>query len=266
MISLDVLTVMPEPVRTVLNSSILRRAQVAGKVELSATDLRDYARDKHRSVDDTPFGGKQGMLFLPEVLEAAMLDQVGKVAGARDHLKVIYTSPRGVRLDQGVLEALLDWIGAGAGKEAPPRRLAVVCGRYEGVDERFVDRWVDLEISLGDFVLTGGEIPALALVDGLVRLLPGVLGDDRSAREDSFSNGLLEHPQYTKPRVFEGMEVPAALLSGHHGRMEEWKLRQSILLTAAFRPDLVRNHTGQGFPLWARELLDYLKHRLELRA
>lgn len=275
MISLDVLTVMPEPVRAVLNSSILRRAQVAGHVELSATDLRDYTRDKHRSIDDTPFGGKQGMLFMPEILDAALQDALAKAGGDRRQLKVVYTSPRGVRLDQRVLEALTGWLVSGDGhmppaEESAPtsadnRRLVVICGRYEGIDERIVQRWVDLEVSLGDFILTGGEIPALALVDGLVRLLPGVLGDDRSAREDSFSNGLLEHPQYTKPRVFEGFEVPAELLSGHHGKMEEWKLRQSILLTSAFRPDLIRVHSGHNLPQWARDLLDHLKRRLDLR-
>jgi tRNA (guanine37-N1)-methyltransferase len=263
MISLDVLTLLPEPVRAVLNSSILKRAQALGKVELSATDLRSFAGDKYRSVDDTPFGGQQGMLFLPEVVEAAMKDQLSRVGGERDSLMIVYTSPRGVRLDQGVLEALAYWLGSGRER---PRRLAVLCGRFEGVDERIVDRWVDLEVSLGDFILTGGEIPALALADGLVRLLPGVLGDDRSALEDSFSNGLLEHPQYTKPRVFEGLEVPAALLTGHHAQMQEWKLRQSLLLTSAFRPDLLRAHNGVGLPQWARDLLEHLKHRLDLRA
>jgi len=239
---------------------MLRKAQMNGVVELKATDLRDYSDDKYRSVDDTPFGGRQGMLFTAPVLERAMLSQLDAVGGDRSRLKILSTSPRGVRLEQPVLQALADWIGEDAG-----RRLCIVCGRYEGVDERFNERWVDLELSLGDFVLTGGELPALVLVDGLVRLLPGVLGDERSAREDSFSNGLLEYPQFTKPRDFEGRGVPSELVSGNHRQSDEWKLRQSLLLTAAFRPDLIRAHSGSGLPAWARELLERLRDRLDLR-
>jgi len=256
---IDVLTLFPDVVRTVLDASILRRAQVQGQLELAATDLRSFSTTNYRSIDDTPFGGAQGMLFTAPVLEAALQEQLKK-AGDRKKLKVLYTSPRGIRLEQPVFQALAEWLVADSGN-----RMTVVCGRYEGVDERFVERWVDLEFSLGDFILTGGEIPSLALVDGIVRLLPGVLGNEKSAREDSFSNGLLEYPQYTKPRDFEGRPVPAELLSGNHAEIERWKIRQSLLTTFAFRPDLIRAHQGGGLPDWARDLLEELKRRLDLR-
>jgi tRNA (guanine37-N1)-methyltransferase len=257
--AIDILTLFPDVVRTVLDASILRRAQVQGHMDLLATDLRSFTVDKYRSVDDSPFGGKQGMLFTAPILERALEAQLAQ-AGERSKLKVLYTSPRGIRLEQPVLDALAGWLGSGEG-----HRLAVVCGRYEGVDERFVERWVDLEYSVGDFILTGGEIPALTLVDGIVRLMPGVLGHEQSAREDSFSNGLLEYPQYTKPREFMGRSVPAELLSGNHADIERWHLRQSLLMTFAFRPDLIKAHHGQGLPEWARELLEMLKTRLDLR-
>jgi tRNA (guanine37-N1)-methyltransferase len=258
--AIDVLSIFPQTVRAVLDSSILRRAQLSGRVTLESSDLRNFTEDKYRSVDDTPFGGRQGMLFTAPILERAMNAQLEAVGGERQKLKVIYPSPRGIRVEQPVLEAMAEWMG-----QTPGSRLCCVCGRYEGVDERFIDKWVDLELSLGDFVLTGGELVALSIVDGIVRLMPGVLGDARSPRDESFSNGLLEYPQYTKPREFGGLDVPEALLGGDHKEIEEWKLRQSLLLTQAFRPDLIRNHSGAGLPLWARELLEKLKARLDLR-
>ena len=259
--TIDIVSLFPDTVKSVLDSSILRRAQLKGAVNLESTDLRHYAEDKYRSVDDTPFGGQQGMLFTAPVLEKAALDQVARVGGDRSKLKVLYPSPRGIRMGQSVFQAFADWLA-----EVPDGRIALFCGRYEGVDERFVDRWVDLEFSVGDFVLTGGEIPSLMFTDALVRLLPGVLGDDRSAREESFTNGLLEHPQYTKPREFMGLEVPEELLNGNHAAAAQWKLRESLLLTAAFRPDLLRAHRGQGFPYWAQKLLEELQSRLDLRS
>lgn len=262
MSALNILTIFPQLVDSILNSSILRRAQLQGRVELKATDLRGFATDKHRSVDDSPFGGEQGMLFKFPVLDAACAAELQAVGGQRERLKVIYPHPRGYRLDQKLLESLADFTTAD-----PENRVLIVSGRYEGVDERFVERWVDLEVSLGDFILTGAEIPALALVDGIVRLLPGVLGDERSSREESFSAGLLEHPQYTKPReVSSGQSVPEELLSGNHKKMAEWKLRQSLLYTFAFRPDMIESHSGEGLPGWATELLKKLKERLVLRA
>lgn len=259
--SMDVLSLFPETVRAVLDSSILRRAQLKGAVHLENTDLRLFGESRYRAVDDTPFGGGQGMVLTAPVLERAMQDQLARVGGERERLKVLYPSPRGIRMSQSVFEAFAAWMAAQEGA-----RVVLVCGRYEGVDERFIERWVDLEFSLGDFVLTGGELPALAFVDAVVRLLPGVLGDERSAREDSFSNGLLEHPLYTKPREFQGQEVPEVLTGGDHRAAANWKLRESLLLTAAFRPDLIRAHHGQGFPQWAQDLLERLQRRLDLKA
>ncbi|MBS1982562.1 MAG: tRNA (guanosine(37)-N1)-methyltransferase TrmD [Bdellovibrionales bacterium] len=259
--TIDLVSLFPDAVRSVLDSSILRRAQVQGKLALESTDLRSFSDDKYRSVDDTPFGGQQGMLFTAPVLHRAAEAQLAQVGGDREKLKILYPSPRGLRLGQPVFEVFAEWLA-----ETPDARLAVFCGRYEGVDERFVERWVDMEFSLGDFVLTGGELPGLVFTDGVVRLMPGVLGDDRSAREESFSAGLLEHPQYTKPRDFMGQLVPEDLLTGHHAKMNDWKIQRALMLTATFRPDLIRDHHGAGLPLWAKDLLQELKRRLDLRA
>ena len=259
--TLDVLSLFPTPVRAVLDSSILRRAQAAELVTLENTDLRSFSPDKYKSVDDTPFGGSQGMLFSAPVLELALQDQLNRVDGRRERLKIVYPSPRGVRLEQPALEQMAEWL-----LSEPDSRLCVLCGRYEGIDERVVNRWVDLEVSLGDFILTGGELPALSIVDGIVRLLPGVLGNSKSAKDESFSNGLLEYAQYTKPREFLGQGVPEELLSGHHKKIAEWQLRESLLVTYAFRPDLIRAHSGLGLPDWARTLLEKLKTRIDLRA
>jgi len=257
---IDVLSLFPDSVRAVFDSSILKRAQSKDLIELMSTDLRRFADDKHRSVDDTPFGGQQGMLFKAEVLEKALEAQLAAVGGDRTKLKVIYPHPRGLELSQPVVQALADSIASGE-----TERMVMICGRYEGIDERIVDLWVDLELSLGDFILTGGELPALVVTDAIVRLLPGVLGDSRSAENESFSNALLEHPQYTKPREFRGISVPSALVGGNHAQAEQWKLRESLLLTAAFRPDLIRTHNGHGLPAWARDLLERLQKRLDLR-
>jgi tRNA (guanine37-N1)-methyltransferase len=231
---------------------------------LEGVDLRAFTDDKHRSVDNTLYGGKQGMLFKPDVLDRALSRELEKVGGDRSNLRVLYPSPRGMTLDQGIVDAMAEWLG-GSVESGEPRRLSIICGRYEGIDERIVDRWVDFEFSIGDFVLTGGELPALLLTDAVTRLVPGVLGNEESSREDSFKNGLLEHPQFTKPREFRGAKVPESLLSGVHQDIEEWKLRESLMVTFAFRPDLIRAHRGQGFPRWARELLERLQKRLEIR-
>jgi len=279
---IEILTLFPDPVQSVLDSSILRRAQAKGIVELQAKNLRDFGVTKHRNVDDTPFGGGPGMLIRADVLEAAILDSCEK-AGGRENVKVIYASPRGVEIAQSLCQSFADWLVRGNSevsvrptvltndKEERPhdeatRHLVFVCGRYEGIDERFLEKWVDFEFSLGDFILTGGELPSLAFVDGIVRLLPGVLGDERSSRQESFTHGLLEHPQYTKPREHDGVAAPELLLEGHHLKMEEWKLRASLALTFAFRPDLIRAHKGEGFPKWALALLAELQKRLQSRS
>jgi tRNA (guanine37-N1)-methyltransferase len=261
---IDLLSLFPEALRAILDSSILRRAQAKDLVELATSDLRSFATDKHRSVDDTPFGGEQGMLFKAPVLDAALQAQLAAVDGDRSRLKVLYPHPRGLQLNQTLVQVLAHWLSGGSKEN--PHRVVVICGRYEGIDERVVNQWVDLEVSLGDFILTGGELPALVLADAMVRLLPGVLGHARSAEMESFSNALLEYPQFTKPRDFGGQEVPKALTGGNHKEAEEWKLRESILLTAAFRPDLLRKHSGSGLPFWARELLERLQKRIDLRS
>jgi tRNA (guanine37-N1)-methyltransferase len=285
---LSVITLFPEAVRAVVDSSILRRAQTKGLLQIEVSDLRQFSTDRYRSVDDTPFGGEQGMLLTAPVLHAALNQELVKAGGDRENLRVLYPSPRGLILGQRVFEELSSWLVstgtpepstsldsmAGSPKRVDDkgssaesaRRVVVICGRYEGIDDRVVDRWVDLEFSVGDFILTGGELPALMVIDALVRLVPGVLGDSQSARQDSFSSGLLEHPQYTKPRDFEGQGVPDELVSGDHAKMAEWKLRESLLLSYAFRPDLIRRHQGQGLPSWAMDLLDRLKKRLDLRS
>ncbi len=261
--SFSLLTIFPDYVQQNLDQSILGRAQKKGIVALEAVDLRAFTDDRHRSVDDTLYGGKAGMLFKTEVLDRALNEELKAVGGRRENLRVLYPSPRGLTLDQGVMDAMAEWLSGG--EDTAPRRLSVICGRYEGIDERIVDRWVDFEFSMGDYVLTGGELPALVLADAVTRLLPGVLGNEESSRNDSFKGGLLEHPQYTKPRSFQKQMVPEVLLSGVHTDIESWKLRESLLLTFAFRPDLIREHRGQGLPLWARELLTRLQQRLEIR-
>ena len=261
--SLELLTLFPAAVQSFLDSSILRRAQAKGIVELGTQDLRSFGVTKHRNVDDTPFGGGPGMLMRADVLEAAVQKSIVDVGGVRENLKVVYPTPRGIELKQSLCEAFAKWLVTQQG----PARILVVCGRYEGIDERFIQKHVDFEFSLGDFIVTGGELPALSFTDAVVRLLPGVLGDARSNQLESFENGLLEHPQYTKPRELEGfLEVPQLLLEGNHSKMDEWKLRASLMLSFAFRPDLIRSHSGEGLPPWAQALLADLKKRCSLTA
>jgi len=257
---IEILTLFPSAVQSVLDSSILRRAQAKGILELNAKDLRPFGVTKHHNVDDTPFGGGPGMLFRADVLDTALTHTLNEV-GKRENMKVVYPSPRGVEISQQHCQKFADWIV----KSTEASALVFVCGRYEGVDERFVQKWVDFEFSLGDFILTGGELPSLCFVDGIVRLLPGVLGDERSPEQESFSSGLLEHPQFTKPREVGGVSAPQTLLEGNHSKMDEWKLRSSLMLTFAFRPDLIRKHTGEGFPKWAQALLKELQDRLAQR-
>lgn len=260
--SIDVYSLFPEAVQGVLESSILRRAQMKGLMELNALNLRDFTTDKHKSVDEAPYGGGQGMLFKVEVLDNAMNAALASVGGNRDRLKIVYTSPRGIHLDQAVATVSSQWLGQ-MSNDGEARKIVVVCGRYEGVDERFVEKWVDLELSLGDFILSGGEIASLAFLDSVVRLMPGVLGNAASAREDSFSNGLLEFPQYTRPELFEDRQVPNELLSGNHAEIKRWRLKQSLLLTAAYRPDLILKHSGEGLDSWSKDLLMRLKERIK---
>ena len=221
----DVLTIFPGIVRGPLEESILRRAIDASLIEVAVHDLRDWATDKHHKVDDYPFGGGPGMLMKPEPLFAAVeaIQPLAEPAAT-----TVLLTPQGRPLDRALVSELA---------ELP--RLLLICGRYEGVDERARERLVDIEVSVGDFVVSGGELPALLLLDAVARRVPGVLGAEESLDEESFEGGLLEYPQYTRPAVFREMEVPEILRSGHHAEIEHWRRRQRLLRTAARRPDLL---------------------------
>lgn len=221
----DVLTLFPEAFAGPLDVSIIRRARDAGLLDLHLHDIREHATDRHRTVDDQPFGGGHGMVMKVDVLDAAL--QAAQAA-AEPPGHVIYLSPQGERLDDALVREL-----------AANPRLVLVSGRYEGVDERFVEHCVDREVSIGDYILTGGELPAMVLIEAVARHLPGALGDDASPREESFAEGLLEHPQYTRPAEYRGWTVPDILLSGHHAEIEKWKREQRLKRTRKRRPDLL---------------------------
>ena len=222
-IRFDVITLFPEMFGAVTQSGITARALQAGLWQLRTWNPRDFTTDNYRTVDDRPYGGGPGMVMLAEPLEKA-LDAARDAGGGR----VVYLSPQGRRLDQERVMAL-------AGEAA----LTLLCGRYEGVDERLLERRVDEEVSLGDFVLSGGELAAMALIDACVRQLPGALGDERSAAEESFAGGLLDCPHYTRPEAYDGRRVPAVLLSGHHAEIRRWRLKQSLGRTWLRRPELL---------------------------
>ncbi|MEY2544698.1 MAG: tRNA (guanine37-N1)-methyltransferase [Verrucomicrobiota bacterium] len=233
---IDILTLFPEICRAPLSESMMKRAQESKIVDLRVHNLRDWTTDKHHVVDDAPFGGGQGMVMKPEPIFAAVED-LQKTPNAQrptsnaqlQKSKVILMSPAGRRLDQSVTTDL--------SKES---HLIVICGHYEGVDQRVIEHLVDLEISIGDYVLTNGAIAAVVLVDAVVRLLPGVLGHEHSAVDDSFSTGLLEGPQYTRPSEFRGWKVPDVLLSGNHAEIEKWRKEQALKRTKQNRPDLLK--------------------------
>lgn len=229
-----VLTLFPEMFPGPLGGSLIGKALDAGLWSLEALDIRRFARDKHRSVDDTPFGGGAGMVMKPDVLAAA-IDAVAEPGADRTAWPVIHLSPRGRPFDQ-----------ARAAELAAGRGMTLVCSRFEGVDQRVLDARAVEEISLGDFVLAGGEIAAMAVLEAVLRLRPGVLGNAESVVNESFARGLLEHPHYTRPEVWEGRRVPEILLSGHHARIAEWRLSEAEALTARRRPDLWRAHRGTG--------------------
>jgi len=219
---IDVLTLFPAMFAGPLDESILKRARQKGLLDLQIHDLRDWTHDRHRTVDDRPFGGGPGMLLKPEPLFEAV-ESLRRAA-----TKVILLSPGGRKFDQSIAREL-----------ARETDLLLVTGHYEGFDERVRAALADDELSIGDYVLTNGALPAMVVVDAVTRLLPGVLGDDASARDESFSHGLLEYPQYTRPVEFRGMKVPAVLLSGHHAEIEKWRREQSRQATQRQRPDLL---------------------------
>jgi tRNA (guanine37-N1)-methyltransferase len=225
----DVVTLFPEMFTAITQSGITRRAFEQKKCALSLWNPRDFTSDKHRTVDDRPYGGGPGMVMMVKPLEAAV--QAAKARQTEQGLavpRVVYMSPQGKALTHERVMQLTTEPG-----------LVLLCGRYEAVDQRFLDSCVDEEISLGDFVLSGGEIPAMALMDAVIRQLPGVLHDDASAVEDSFVNGLLDCPHYTRPEVYEGAAVPAVLMGGHHVEIEKWRRERALEATARKRPDLI---------------------------
>lgn len=227
---IDVLTLFPEMFASPLEHSILGRARAAGRLTVRAVDIRDYATDRHRTTDDTPFGGGAGMVMKPEPIFRALEAVVAEAPDAGPN-RVILMSPSGRTLDQRLVEEL-----------AQEDHLVLLCGRYEGIDERVHEHLVTDEVSIGDYVLTGGELPAMVLIDAVARLIPGVLGHADSAEFESFEDHLLEHPHYTRPADFRGWRVPDVLLSGDHENVRRWRRLQSLLRTMERRPDLFRQH------------------------
>jgi tRNA (guanine37-N1)-methyltransferase len=226
----EVFTVLPEVFPPYLESSILKRAIERGMIDVRVHNIRDYTHDKHHTTDDTPYGGGGGMVMKPEPIFEAVESVMQRAADPSQHRPdpIILLSPQGRVFTQRLAEEL-----------SRHARIALICGRYEGVDERVREHLVTDEISVGDYVLTGGELPALTLIDALARLIPGVLGDPTGAEDDSHSMGLLEYPHYTKPSEFRGWKVPEVLASGDHGRIDRWRREQALLRTLAQRPDLL---------------------------
>ncbi len=235
----DVVTVFPEMIANVARYGVVGRAVQRGLARVEAWNPRDHADDRHGTVDDRPYGGGPGMVMKAAPLQAAVRD--AQAADPRP-APVIYLSPQGRRLDQHNVARL-----------ARHERLILLCGRYEGVDERLLEAEVDEELSIGDYVVSGGELPAMVVIDAVARLIPGVLGHEDSAEEDSFSGPLLDHPHYTRPECFEGRPVPPVLLSGDHGAVAEWRLKQALGRTWLRRPDLL---AGREWDERGRRLLD----------
>lgn len=231
----DVITLFPEMFTALTQSGITRRAFEQSKCELSMWNPRDFTNDKHRTVDDRPYGGGPGMVMMSAPLEAAIQAAKARLAVRSCKSHVIYLSPQGAPLTHAKVMQL-----------AALPSLVMLCGRYEAIDQRVLDRCVDEEISLGDFVLSGGEIPAMALMDAIIRQLPGVLNDASSAVEDSFVSGLLDCSHFTRPEVYEGQAVPAVLLSGNHADIAIWRRQQALLATQHKRPDLIAQARQSG--------------------
>ena len=223
---INILTIFPEMFSGVFSSSILGRAQEQNLLEIRLTDIRPYSASKHHNTDDYPFGGGAGMVMMAQPIIAAMREASALYPDARR----IYLGPRGKKLSTPLAREL-----------AREKELILLCGHYEGVDQRALDTCVDEEISIGDYILTGGETAAIVLVDCLSRFIPGVLGSSESPEEESFSDGLLEYPQYTRPRDLDGMTVPDVLLNGDHAKIREWRRRQSLAVTTRLRPDLLES-------------------------
>lgn len=222
---IKILTIFPEMFESVLNTSILGRARQQGLIDVECIDIRPFSDKKHKNTDDYPFGGGAGMVMMAQPIA----DAIKSVTGADDHGRCIFLGPRGQTLTQEKAQSL-----------AKEEELVLLCGHYEGVDQRVLDHYIDEEISIGDYILTGGELAAMVLIDSVARLIPGVLGSAESPEEESFSESLLEYPQYTRPREFEGVTVPEVLLNGDHAKIRAWRRAQSLLATKKHRPDLLK--------------------------
>lgn len=224
---ISIITLFPEVFDPILNTSILKRAQKKGLVEFELINLRNFGEGKHKIVDDRPYGGGAGMILRPDILTKAIQKLRSHIGSG--NTEIVLTSASGKPFIQKT-----------ALKFSKLDHLVIVCGHYEGVDQRFIDKFVDEEISIGDYVLTGGEIPAMVIVDSIIRLIPGVLEKPESTINESFSEGLLEHPHYTRPEEFEGEKVPGVLLSGNHAKIKKWRTQKSLEKTKKLRPDLLK--------------------------
>lgn len=235
---INILTLFPLMFSSFKQESIIGKAVEKGKVEINVVDIRDYCYDKHKQADDLPFGGGAGMVMKPEPLFRAL-----------EHLKgkIIYTSPQGVKFNQNLAIEL-----------SKEEEITIIAGHYEGIDERVIEKKVDMEISIGDFVLTGGELPAMLIADSIIRLLPDVINKE-SYENDSFFNGLLDYPHYTRPAEYEGLSVPQVLLSGHHKNIDIWRLKESLRRTYVRRPDLL---VGREFTKLEKKLLEEIKKEM----
>lgn len=238
MLRVRVISLFPEMFAAITESGITRRALESGLAEIAVLNPRDFTEDKHQTVDDRPYGGGPGMVMRVEPLKKAVAAAQAELRLEREQTLRIYLSPQGKRLHrEGVVEL---------GKLSANRALILVCGRYEGVDERFIQTEVDMECSIGDYVLSGGELPAMVLLDALIRRLPTALGDEQSAEQDSFEQGLLDCPHYTRPEELDNLRVPEVLLSGDHKRIADWRLQQSLVRTWQRRPDLIEELRAKG--------------------
>jgi tRNA (guanine37-N1)-methyltransferase len=238
----SIVTIFPDMVHAYFGASIMKRAIANGLINVAVHNLRDYTSDKHKSVDDYPYGGGAGMVMKPEPFFRIM----EQLWPQKEKRRVIFLSPKGRLFDQGTAEEL----------SREQREIVFLCGRYEAIDERVREQLADDEISVGDYVLTGGELPALVIIDVVARLIPGVLGDSRSSEEDSFTCGLLDYPHYTRPENFRGMGVPEVLLSGNHNEIRKWRKKQSLRLTLEKKPALINKYLLGAED---KEILDKLK-------
>ncbi len=224
---IDILTLFPEMFEAILNFSIIGRAQEKELLKTNLINIRDFSKNKHKKVDDYPYGGGAGMVLMNQPI----FDALENLTTNNEKSRIIYLTPKGKTFNQNLAKELSE-----------ENHLIFLCGHYEGIDQRIIDYWVTDEISIGDYVLTGGEIPAMVLIDSIVRLIPGVLNTKESYEEDSFYNGLLEYPHYTRPYNYKNMKVPDVLLSGNHKLIENWRLKQSLIITKERRPDLFNDY------------------------